>query len=392
MRILFIHEVNYLKKVIYEMHEFPELLALRGHDITFLHYPEGGGKVGLNSTRRRIRGRAYEGAELTLVTPPTLGGGAAERYLAPLLAWATLRREIVHGDYDAIVLYAVPTTGWQTIRIARAAGVPVLFRALDVSHLIRRSAVSGLIRRVERVVYRSATILSANNPALLQYCVEESERSGPSEVHLPPLDFAHFMAGDGSAARHRWGIGLHERVILYMGSFFGFSGLETVISHLASRLLTEASLRLVLLGGGEQDELLRRIARDCGVEDRVLFTGVVPYADLPDHLAMADVAINPFRPQLVTDLALPHKVLQYIAAGLPVVSTNLRGLHAVMGDDHGITWTADPESAADAAASLAMASADLRHGLAVRQRERLTELFSVDGAVTALETSLSSLG
>ena len=42
MKLLFIHEVSYRKKVIFEMHEIPELLAVRGHDITFLEFDEGG--------------------------------------------------------------------------------------------------------------------------------------------------------------------------------------------------------------------------------------------------------------------------------------------------------------------------------------------------------------
>ena len=33
MKILFIHEVNYRAKVVFEMHEFPELLSLAGHEV-----------------------------------------------------------------------------------------------------------------------------------------------------------------------------------------------------------------------------------------------------------------------------------------------------------------------------------------------------------------------
>src|SRR4051794_38191495 len=104
MKLLFIHEVNYASKVIFEMHEFPELLARRGHAVTFFHYPEGGGSRSMRTSRREIVGRAYSDATLTLVTPPTLGGGPLERLAAPLLNLPSLRREIRGGGYDAIVL------------------------------------------------------------------------------------------------------------------------------------------------------------------------------------------------------------------------------------------------------------------------------------------------
>lgn len=179
LRILFVHEVNYTTKVIYEMHEFPELLALKGHDVTFFHYPESPAVPhrSFKSTKVKIKGRAYPEAEIQLVTPATFGGSPVERYFAPLLGLPALRSEIRHGAYDVIVLYSVPTPGWQTVRIASGAGVPVVFRALDVSHQIRSSPVSPLIRLAEKYIYKNATLVSANNPAMAEYCVEISGTS-----------------------------------------------------------------------------------------------------------------------------------------------------------------------------------------------------------------------
>lgn len=394
MKVLVIHEVNYLEKVIFEMHEFPELLALRGHDITFFHYPENARppRVSLRTTRTTIPGRAYPGARIDLVTPPTFGGRALERVLAPLLALPALSRELRRGGYDAVLLYAVPTTGWQTVSIARRAGVPVLFRALDVSHLIRGSVLAPLIKIAERHVYRAATFLSANNPALRDYCVEFSGRTGPSGVDLPPLDLSHFESGDGLAARQSLGLSAAERVVLYMGTFFGFSGLDVVLEEIADDLRRDAALRFVLVGGGELDGTLRRRVGELGLERQVIFTGVVDYARLPDYLAMADVTINPFRPELTTDVALPHKVLQYMAAGIPVVSTHLDGLAATIGEDSGATWVPGPAGLARVAVDLARTAPEHRARISERQRAALRGIVSIERAVTALENRLRALG
>ena len=45
MKLLFIHEVSWRKKVVYEIHDFPELLAMRGHDVTFFEYDEDEGDL-----------------------------------------------------------------------------------------------------------------------------------------------------------------------------------------------------------------------------------------------------------------------------------------------------------------------------------------------------------
>lgn len=394
MRVLFVHEVNYLTKVIFEMHEFPELMALRGHDVSFFHYPEHPSerRVSLRARRERIHGRVHPRAELTLITPPTFGGSAIERYVAPIIDAPALHREIATGGYDVIVLYAVPTTGWQTIAFARRHGVPVIFRALDVSHQIRRTPVSRLIQAAERAVYRGATVLSANNPAMAQYCVDASGRTGPTSVDVPPVDLTHFAAADESDLRPELGLSPEDEVVLYMGSFFEFSGLDIVVRALA-RLRTERPrLRLVLVGGGELEPELRRLVAEHELGDRVVFTGYVPYDALPRYLKVADVALNPFRPELVTHVALPHKVLQYMAAGVPVVSTDLRGLRGVIGDESGVHFVDGPDEVLSGAIDLLDRTADERAAIAARQRSTALTTFSERAAADGFERLLGSVG
>lgn len=393
-RILFIHEVNYANKVIFEMHEFPELLALRGHEVSFFHFPESpdSPRRSLRTRRETIHGRVHPEAELDLVTPPTCGGRALERYTAPLLNLPSLRREIRSGNYDVIVLYAVPTTGWQAVAIAKKAGVPVVFRALDVSHKIRANILSPLIRMAEKYIYRNATVVSANNPALAEYCIELSGRTLPTEVHVPPIDLSHFERPVDGDLRAQVGLSPSNRVVLYMGSFFSFSGLDTVIEGMVEQFAKYPELRLVLVGGGEIDEKLRSLARDLGVADKVIFTGVVPYAKLPEYLKLADVAINPFRQELLTHVALPHKVLQYMAAGIPVVSTSLRGLRGVLGEAPGVTWADSPDSVAEVATTLAHLSDRTLAQISRDQKRCVTERFSKESAVDAFEETLCRVG
>lgn len=393
MRILFVHEVNYRNKVIFEMHEFPELLSLQGHEIAFFHYPESPDRPKRSWTTHRevIQGRVHPDASLTLITPPTFGGGARERYLAPLLNAPSLQSEIRRGGYDVIFLYSVPTTGWQAVAFARRAGVPVVFRALDVSHQIRKSPLTAFIRLAEKYIYRNSALLSGNNPALVQYCVAMSGRTGPSQVNLPPIDLSHFEQGDGAGLRRDLGIGRQEKVLLYMGSFFEFSGLDVVVNDMVELCRIHDRLRLVLVGGGALDATLRKMVNDLGLSDRVIFTGVVPYAKLPDYLRIADVALNPFVPQLLTNVALPHKVLQYMAAGIPVVTTSLTGLRGVLGEESGVTWVASPEDVAAEATALAFRDPGALAVISKIQSSYVTATFSQAQSLASLEKALADV-
>ena len=66
--------------------------------------------------------------------------------------------------------------------------------------------------------------------------------------------------------------------------------------------------------------------------------GFIDYDELPAHLGLATVAINPFEPSTVTNCALPWKVVQYLACALPVVCTPLDGLRGLVADGDGITY------------------------------------------------------
>jgi len=342
LKILFIHEVNYRSKVIFEMHEFPEMLAIAGHEVHFLEFPEGIGIRGasLRTQSILISGRAYPKARINLITPPHFGGGFLDRMLAPITVLPQLRKLISKDGFDVVMLYAVPTSGWQTVRIAKKTGVPVVFRALDVSHLIRKGLTSQIVKLAERYVYRRATIISANNLFLGNYVTNLGRRRDTPIVNFPPLDVDHFAQKNRHQMRTNLSIDQDSFVATYMGSLFPFSGLLQVISDFSQ--LSKSDDLLLIIGGGEIENELRKKVKEFNLENKVLFTGVISYAELPDYLSVSDVLINPFEPTLVTNLALPHKVLQYMATGIPTVSTKLSGLFESLGDSAGIYWVDSP--------------------------------------------------
>ena len=352
MKILFIHEVNYRAKVVFEMHEFPELLSLAGHDVYFLEFAEDVGirNSSLRTRRQVISGKAYPEANVTLITPPTIGGGFIDRMLSLITVIPQLRKQIRKGGFDVIVLYSVPTSGWQSVRIAEKAGVPVVFRALDVSHLIRKGLTSRLVKLAEKYVYNRATIVSANNLVLGKYVAALGGRTDTPSINFPPLDLAHFVTQSRREMRTKMGIDQNSFVITYMGSLFAFSGLIQVVLDFAA--LSEPTDRLVIIGGGDIANELKRKVTELNIESKVIFTGVINYSDLPSYLSVSDVLINPFETTLVTNLALPHKVLQYLATGISTVSTKLSGLFHSLGNEAGIHWVSSPELVIEACMKL----------------------------------------
>ena len=393
LRILFLHEVNYLTKPIFEMHEFPEHLAALGHEVGFVHFPEGLSRAELARIpfKQAISGRVLNDESLTLFTPKALSGGLSGRMLT-VLAFGRQFKKILHGfKPDIVVSFAVPTSGWQALDAAKRSGVPFVFRALDVSHKIRKSIFSPLVAMAERFIYRNADWVSANNPAMFEYVLESGGEKEKAGVNFPPLDLEHFTAvGKGAGSiRAQLGIPVEAKVILYMGSFFYFSGLPEVIRSFAKEVAHDDYL--VLIGAGEQAKELEGIVNDLGIQENAVFTGLVTFSDLPRYLSIADVAINPLKPSLVSETALPNKVLQYMASGVPVVSTRLRGLELSFGNDlPGLVFVENESEVLSRALTLAHGEASLEK-LGSNNAAKVAELFAPGLAVKSFEAQLLSM-
>jgi glycosyltransferase involved in cell wall biosynthesis len=146
-----------------------------------------------------------------------------------------------------------------------------------------------------------------------------------------------------------------------------------LLAHLARRFRHGS---LVLLGKQAMDlEVLRRLPN-------VHLLGHKPYAELPAYCKGFDVALVPFPRNEVTRHANPLKVREYLAAGLPVISTPVPEVEA-LGQCH-IGATPDAFCAAVEAA-LADPGPCLRRSDAIRGESWEARLEEIRAHVAALE-------
>ena len=125
MNILFVHEVDWLAKVVFDIHSLAEGLSLLGHRVYAIDYENTwsrNGFPGLGSLKtREFDGisRAFNGASVCLRRPGFIEIPGLSRVSAAFTHYLEIRKTIREKSIDAIVLYSVPTNGLQTIRLAR---------------------------------------------------------------------------------------------------------------------------------------------------------------------------------------------------------------------------------------------------------------------------------
>ena len=333
MRILFVHEVNWLEKVTYEIHDIPELLSTAGHEVTFIDFPEYSEKDSRNhrfsfrTSRRFAQSRAHIGSKVDVLTPGAIVSGGISRYLASLtfvpLFWRTVRTQKI----DLVVLYGVPTNGWQTVFLSKILKIPVIFRAIDIAHLLRKTKFKTLVKIAERYIYKNVDHISAHNVALKNYCLEMGATPGRVSVDFPRLDFDRFKPSmrDEDLARSL-GIQPGQRIVFFRGTLYRFAGIERFIDLFCNFLRNNPDICFLIVGSGEAESTIREKTSNLGLEKQVIMRPFVSYDELVRYICLADVSVNTFIPSLVTHCVLPGRVLQSIACGVPVVSTPLQGM------------------------------------------------------------------
>jgi glycosyltransferase involved in cell wall biosynthesis len=159
------------------------------------------------------------------------------------------------------------------------------------------------------------------------------------------IDPERVQSRDSGAAlalhRRRWADDC-ERIVVFVGRLVREKGVEVLIDAMPHVLRRCPEAKLVVAGAGARDHLEAR-ARSRGVDRKVLFTGFLPEEDLSRLYGVADVAVFP-------SLYEPFGIvaLEAMAAGAPVVSSDIGGLREVVThEETGVhTWANNPESLA----------------------------------------------
>jgi D-inositol-3-phosphate glycosyltransferase len=160
----------------------------------------------------------------------------------------------------------------------------------------------------------------------------------PSRVHVAPcgVDLSLFHPGSRRASRERLGLGIGEKIVLYVGRIEPLKGLDTLLAAASILKRRVPGVRALLVGGAAgpgdpatERELarLRALSSELGVDDVVEFCGPVAQAGLPDLYRAADVSVVTSHYE-----SFGMAALEALACGTPVVASRTGGLQSTIRD------------------------------------------------------------
>ncbi len=342
MNVLFVHEVDWLKKVVFEIHELAESLSKLGHNVYAIDFEDSWRRKGnldfgsLKTIEFRGVHRVYDDAAVTLRRPGFIKLPILDRVSAAFTHYYEIDRVVREKKIDVIVLYSAPTNGLQTIKIAKNHKIPVIFRSVDILHmLVPIKVLRPLTFYIEKLVYRNVDKILAITPTLAEYVIDNGADLEIVDLLLIGVNIDNFRQDlDVSALKEQLGITERDRVIIFIGTFFEFSGLDRYIDQFPAILQAVPEAKLLLVGGGHIFEKIKNQVDKLGLNDKIILTDFQPYNLMPLYINLASICINPFLINNTTRDIIPGKIYQYIACGKPVIATPLDGLKSLIPDEN----------------------------------------------------------
>ena len=197
----------------------------------------------------------------------------------------------------------------------------------------------------------------------------------PRRIHVIPNIVAQFEIDTARPVDdHR--LAQSDEVVLYVGRFSQEKGLSVLLEALVP-VIRQRPVKAVFLGDGRLRSAVERCAHELGIGDRTLFLGSVSNVFSWMKRANLLVSASAFEGN-------PNAVLEAVAAGLPIVASDIAGHRSVVGDDGARLFEAGSASALTRALLATLSDRDGAQLRAQRARAHI-QLLSADEIAASYE-------
>ena len=273
--------------------------------------------------------------QLALVGPMT------ERILAAIDAE---KPDVLHAHSPAL-------NGLAALRAAKISGLPVVYEirafwedaAVDHGTCKEGDLRYTLTRQLENYVVSRADAVTTICEGLRSDLVSRGYAADKFTVIPNAVNIEQFQLCGPKDAALEAELGLAGCEVLgFLGSFYAYEGLDLAVRALAQVHQQAPQLRLLLVGGGPQEQQLKQLVQQLGLNDKVIFTGRVPHADVDRYYSLVDLLLYPRKSMRLTDLVTPLKPLEAMAQGKLVLASDVGGHKELIRDgDNGYLFQAD---------------------------------------------------
>ncbi len=256
----------------------------------------------------------------------------------------TIEQVIQEKKPDIIHAHSPALTGVAAVRAGRKHAIPVVYecRAFWEDAAVDHGTASewGLryraTRWLESWVFQNANAVTTICEGLRSEIAGRGIPQDKITVIPNAVDIDRFAPLDAADAALKKQLGLDDGMVLgFLGSFYAYEGLEFLVRAMPALLKAVPGVKLLLVGGGPQEQLLKKTVSGLGLDGQVVFTGRVPHAEVDRYYGLIDLLVFPRLPMRLTELVTPLKPLEAMAQKKLVLASDVGGHHELI--KHGET-------------------------------------------------------
>jgi len=243
-----------------------------------------------------------------------------------------LKPTIKKLNLDLIHVHSPFLLGRLGARYARRLGIPLVFTFHTLYeqyvHYIpfAQTLTKELAQRISRGFSNQCDLVIVPTAAIEDYLRKIGVNASICVVPTG-IKVAEYQIGDRNWLRHRFNLPTGEKVLIFVGRMGKEKNINFLMECFEIINRKVRNTRLVLVGGGPEEENLKNKANELGIAEQVTFTGTLPPSDVVNCYAGADIFV--FSSVTETQGIV---IGEAKAAGLPVVAVAAFGVSEMVDD------------------------------------------------------------
>jgi glycosyltransferase involved in cell wall biosynthesis len=295
-------------------------------------------------------------------------------------------RELLKEDFDVHLNYNSLITGYEISKHIKT----VFDLADDLGAMIKHSPqIPPVMRPMGCYVgnyFLKKNIQASNIITVTTDTLGCSCRIPESKMRIIPNGVDTRLFRNYGSTKKELGFDIDSFIIGYVGVLREWVDLAPVFEALRN---LNKNIKMIVVGKEGKYKENVALATKYGVADRVHFTGMIPYYQVPKYISAMDICLIPFKLNAISQNALPLKLFEYMACEKPVISVPIPGVERVAGDL--VLYARTQEEYTEKINTL-FESDELKNELGYSGRKLITEKYEWEKIINDLENELRETG
>ena len=298
-----------------------------------------------------------------------------------------LKKLIKERKIEIMLGYNMLPEGIAAVRLARKFELPVGFWAIgsDINDFARYNRINYYLSK--KCIEKSHLILTESKD-LENNIRTFSKKNVQMKTFYKGIDSSNFLnLPDKNVLKKELNLCLEKKYLLFIGRLIYDKGIYEIVESFRRIANIYPNHDLIMIGEEIEKEKLTVKFKEAGILNRVNFTGIIPYNEIAYFMKASELLVFPSWAE-----GLPNVVMEAMAAGLPVVSSDAGGIPEVL--INGVTGLSVPvknvEKLTEAIIKM-IKDTELRETCIHNARELILEKFDVKKNVLQLFELLTQM-